>query len=251
MQDELRRLYELDPENETFKEELVKLRWEKILEIRHTIKGLLATQGAKIGYEGDKEFKSFLWEDIFPQTKMFNIKIKEFLSDPKIGEILNSLASSQYTPPIKFKEVIIHLATLYAYYITIYEKALTLAEMSLDYSFAKLLFMAGMFYEDSLNKGHRELKRTKKGTKTRKDKAQKKIKHIVKIFFYVKNKVAEDRKTLSTMADAIKNDWINFPPEDEDIRKAPGLTLIKDVLMDNEKIRNEFEKVGRLWIIKM
>lgn len=251
MQDELRRLSELDPENETFKEELVKIRWEKILEIRYTIRGLLATQGAKTAYEGDKEFNSFLWEDIFPQTKMFNIKIKEFLSDPKIGEILNSLASFQYIPPIELGEVVIHLSTLYAYYITIYEKALTLAEMSLDYSFAKLLFMAGMFYEHSLNKGHRELKRTKKGTKTQREKAQKKRKHIVQIFFYVKNKVAKERKTLSTMADAIKNDWKDFPPKDEDIKKPPGLTFIKETLMDNEKTRNEFEKVGGLWIIKM
>lgn len=251
MQDELKRLTELDPAEETFKEELLKIRWEKIKEIRHTIRGLLTTQEAETAYNGEKEFGSFFWKDIFPQTKMFNIQIEKFLLDAKVQEDLNLMASFQYTPPIHFRDVVVHLSELYAYYIKIYEEPLTLAEVTLGFSFSKLMFMAGMFYEHSLHKGRRELWRTKRSSQGQKTKAQKKREYIVHIFPHVKKKVAGVRMNLSTMAEAIRKDWKDFPPPDKDIIKPPGLTFIRENLLNDEKTKREFEKVGGLWILKM
>lgn len=253
MQDELQRLSHLDPENETFKEELVKIRWEKILEIRHAIRGLLATQGAETAYEGSRKFASFLWEDIFPQTQMFNIEIEKFLSDPEIREKLNSMASFQYTPPIQFRDVVIHLSALYAYYINIYEGPLTLAEMSLDYSFSKLMFMCGMFYEHSLDKGRRDISRTKESTRAKRARSDEK-KQWVEIIYFQSSKIKADM-TLNGSAIVIEGEFKRLKKPDEngnivipqDI-VAPGIEQIKKFLKENPKIMREFTKSGRRYI---
>ena len=57
--------------------------------------------------------------------------------------------------------------------------------------------------------------------------------------------------TLRAMALAIKNDQKAFIPEDQDIKKPPGLTIISEILRNSEEAKREFEKVGGLWIIKM
>jgi hypothetical protein len=255
MQDELRRLSELDPGNETFKEELVKIRWEKILEICHTIRGLLATQGAETNYEGDKEFASFLWEDIFPQTKMFNIQIEKFLSDPKIREHLNSMASFQYTPPIQFRDVVIHLSALCAYYIKNYEEPFGLAEVVLDYSFSKLMFMAGMFYEHSLNKGRRELKRTKISAEAKRTIEAKRKGFVIAI--YEHGKVIEARTYFNKACDIVKgqfDDWRDKEgpwgtiPKDKKEMRTPSLDSIGRWLKEAGIRDRDFKQEGRYWI---
>jgi hypothetical protein len=99
--------------------------------------------------------------------------------------------------------------------------------------------------------GNRELTRTKRSKRTQKNKAQKKREHIVHIFPHVKKKVAGSRTNLSTMAEAIQKDWQGFPPPDKDITKPPGITFIKETLLNDEKTKREFDKVGGLWILKM
>ena len=184
MQDELKRLTELDPAHNTFKDELCTIRYAKVMEIQRKIRGLLATQTAEKAYEGQKEFASFVWEDIFPETEMINVEFYKFLSDPEVRENLNLMASVEYTPPTKFENALNHLLGLYAYFalILIDSEPFSLAEVVLDYFFAKLMFEVGMLYELSIDKGRRDLKRTKKTSKTKKAKAQKKREYIVHIF---------------------------------------------------------------------
>jgi hypothetical protein len=133
--------------------------------------------------------------------------------------------SLNYNPPEDLTGIGKHLLWLYLAY-----KANTdpLADMFLSLALCKLV--AATKYLDAIftMKADREIKRTKKGAKTQKDKAQRKREHVVKIFFHVKKRVAEERKALSTMAEAIKDDWKNFPPEDGDIKKPPGLTFISE-----------------------
>jgi hypothetical protein len=253
MQDELKRLTELVPTDKNFEEELLKIRAEIFGEIRHTIRSLSAAQKAEGAYEGEKEFVSFLWKDIFPKTKMLNVQIEKFLTDPKVRENLSLMASAEYIPPAQFRDAMIHLIELYAFYAKLYaeKQPFSLAEIVLIYSFSKLMFMAGNFYEYYLHKGNRELKRTKRSSKAQKSKAQKKRDYIVHIFPHVKKKVVGVKANLSTIAEAVKEDWQKFPPPDKDIIRPPGITFIKETLLNDEKTKREFEKVGGLWIVKM
>jgi hypothetical protein len=257
MQDELKRLTELDPAEETFKEELLKIRWEKISKIRHTIRGLLATQEAETAYEGEKEFASFLWEDIFPGTKMFNIQFEKFLLDPKVQKNLNLMASLQYTPPIQFRSVGVHLSELYAYYTKIIRDSepLSLVEVVLDYSLCKLMFMAGMFYEHSLNKGHRELKRTIKSTKKKKEKTDNRKVFIIAIYEHGK---AIEAETKFNMACTIirkqfedsrgsKGPWGTIPMDPKEM-PTPSLDSIKRWLIEAGICDRDFKLEGRFWI---
>jgi hypothetical protein len=239
MKDELKRLTELDPGEETFKEELLKIRWEKILNIQYTITGLRAVQKAEEDYEGEKEFASFLWEDIFPKTEMFNIRFEKFLSDPKVQKNLNLMASIEYTPPNQFRETCIHLIELYAYYVKIYveKEPFSLVELVLDYSLSKLMFGAGIHYEYSLHYGHREIKRYKDGAKSIKEKAEENAQPIKDTFqgLHFPKELFPNGVSLHKVADTI------YAILDDKVQEPPSVDTIKRILKRDPEIWGKFK----------
>lgn len=254
MEDEIKRL-SINPENTAFDEELRRIREEKIKEIRHTIRGLIATQNAEVKYDGGKNFSSFLWENIFPETTLFNIDVEKFLSNPETEIILNSMASFQYIPPPQFREAIIHLYVLFVYYTKISKERLTLSEFAFDYSFAKLMFIAGMFYEHSLYKGSREIRRTIKTNKTRQEQSANIKAFIIAIYEHGKkiekgtkfNKACDFIQTQFEYCRGIKCCWGTIP---KDPRKmpTPSIDSIERCLKEDGIHKRDFRRKGRFWI---
>ncbi|MHB9075696.1 MAG: hypothetical protein ACYC6G_19505 [Desulfobaccales bacterium] len=179
-----------------------------------------------------------------PEEKQSSSKIvTESLCDelPKKFYLFFSL---DYNAPKDLAGIGEHLLWLYLSYKANVDP---LTDMFLSLALCKLTGNVNKIVTTFIMKAERELRRTKKSATTQKNKAQKKKEYIVQILPHLKNKVTEERKTLSTMALAIQNDWKDFPPKDEDIKKPPGLTLISETLKES----GEFEQIGGLWILKM
>jgi hypothetical protein len=189
-----------------------------------------------------------------PELQQFNSQQEH---EDFFPQIYHLISSPDYSPPTEWKDIFTHLACLFvswdlfSRYPELHEDFSPFLDMILLLSFSKLMGASYDLLAKYTMQGKRELTRTKKSKRTQKNKAQKKREYIVHIFPHVKKKVTGSRTNLSTMAEAIQKDWEGFPPPDKDITKPPGITFIKETLLNYEKTKREFDKVGGLWILKM
>ncbi len=264
MQDQLKRLNELTPSDEAFEEELLKIRGEIIEHIRHIVRILQAAQVAEKAYEGEKDFVSFILEDTFPETKMPNIKFEKLLSDPKVREALSLMASVEYIPSAQFRDVLVHLTELYAYYVKLYEEKqpFSLAELVLIYSFSKLMYMAGNFFDYYLHKGP-DSKRTKDSARTRKKKADERKSIVIAIYEHgkfiapgsrrslaikmIQRQFKESKKSELNKSGRPKPYWGAIP----DDMKIPGRDTIIGMLKVEGILERDFEDKDCYWFKKM
>jgi hypothetical protein len=150
-------------------------------------------------------------------------------------QIMTMINFSEYRPPNIAEDIYDHLLTLWFCYSSHYLRhGYLLRDLQLDLCLMKVMSRANLAFNDIINKGNRDLRRTKGSTKTQKEKAQKRREHIIKLFNYIKKKEITRKMSLRAMALAIKTDWKDFPPEDQDIKKPPGLTLISKTLRSIE-----------------
>jgi hypothetical protein len=167
-------------------------------------------------------------------------------------QIMTMINSPEYRPPNIAEDIYDHLLTLWFCYSSHYLRhRYLLRDLQLDLCLMKVMSRADLAFNDIINKGNRDLQRTKGSTKTQKEKAHKRREHIIQLFNYIKKKESGKKMTLRAVALAIRNDWKAFSPEDKDIKMPPGVTLISEILGNSEETNRDFERVGRLRILKM
>lgn len=157
---------------------------------------------------------------------------------------LGKLLSVDYVPPQDGKRMASDLIQLGEYYLS--DSFVLSIEMVLDLSLCKLIGKIKEICAIEIQKGKRDLERTMNSSIKQKKNMEKKEEYIANIFPHVIKKVLVERKTVSVIALAIKKDWEAFPPKDQDIRKAPGITFISNILKKSGK----FKQTGGLWILK-
>jgi len=204
-------------------------------------------------------------EEILLEEDIFNgIKgVKEDLENE-----MDMLLSLEFIPPQDWRNIANLLQFLITYFgSNIYFPSI---EMRLDLSLCKLMKAIGELSVIAGANGA-ELARVKKSTSALKSRVEEKKTYVYEIY-YRSNEINEGMN-LHTVATIIRDEFIkkqeegtipkylphpnrimgkNMYPCKKTIKKPfrpPKITMIKEYLFENEKIRKDFKKKGRSWII--
>lgn len=245
----------LESSNESLEAEFDKIRDARVHEILLRLKSLYVVIIAykQYIYEEDTDFSSTMrrvndsLNSEEEREKVFRyFGISDDTGSDNFNNYYNQIVmmvfSPDYKPPDIDQDIYDHLLTLYFHYSSYYLKDnYLLWHLRIDLSLFKAMTRASLAFHDLIRKGKGDLTRTKGSTRTLKTKAQKRREHIIQIFPHIKKMKTGRKMTLRAIALAIQQDWKDFPPEDQDIKKPPGLTLISETLKKSEETKREFE----------
>lgn len=183
---------------------------------------------------------------------------------------MEKLLSLDYVPPQDWIEVADHLLLLGTYYTSDFDYYNPIAELRFDISLCKILRVIGSLSVISSLNG-KDLARIKKMAKTKSDEVELK-KTYVKLIYH--GEKIKETMNLHTVATIIRDEFIKkqeegtipeyFPTPKKNTGKSrrsskkndkksfhpPKITMIKEYLFEDEKIRKDFKKKGKFWIIE-
>ena len=175
------------------------------------------------------------------------IGVKHFKED-KRTKIFNTLLSLDYTPPHDWRELADHLMIMKQYYSSDFDYFHPMNEYYFDVSLCKILRIIGSLSIIGRLNGN-ELTRIKNIRKALRKKAGEKSTPVSEIFY---TDIISKGMEMHAVAIAIKAEFIkrqNLNEIDDKI-KTPSIGMIKEYLMEDEKIMKCFKKKGRFWIVE-
>ena len=172
------------------------------------------------------------------------------------GDLLNQLGkllSVDYVPPQDGTGMAVDLIRLREYYSS--DLFFPSVEMALDLSLCKLIGNVKKLYAIASQKGKRELTRTKRSTKAKKDKSDKRIDFVIAIYDH--GKAIEVGTKLYKACIIIRKQfegsrgieglWGTIPKDPKKM-PTPSLDSIKRWLIESGIRDRDFKLEGRYWI---
>jgi len=181
---------------------------------------------------------------------------EDLTTAPQLNDLLNNLGkllSVDYFPPQDGKGMAVDLIRLREYYRS--DLFFTSVEMVLDLSLCKLIGNVKKLYAITSHKGERELTRTKKSTKAKKEETDKRKEFVIAI--YEHGKAIEDGTKLNMAHTIIREQFEDSRgkegpwgtiPKDQKKMPTPSLDSIKRWLIEAGIRDLNFKKEGRFWI---
>jgi hypothetical protein len=265
---ELERINNIETDAEAFKNELLKVRKQKLDDIYISLITLITINiGMKL-YEGDEypsDAPSDLFKDIPRDIDMesFMEKVKdryirnrwndlrgngnEYQSGIPISDlfdvaqspILFEMLSSGYKPPEDLASIIEHIQILGTYYKYIFNVPPKLSDLRLDLSLVKLSRQIEIFGSIQYVSGKRKLPRLKESARKLKSKAERMADHISEIVFRC-NKIKSHMK-IHAVATIVRKEFeglMKIGTIQE--KRVPCLDTIKKYLRNDERIASHF-----------
>jgi hypothetical protein len=166
------------------------------------------------------------------------------------------LLSINYKPPCDIHDIYNHLLALYSYYDNVVdiEQRPVFSEFYADLSLIKLMRASALVYSNFFHRGKRELTRIKKASQRVIAISDRKKTYIYEIYYQNPNALIKPGMKQNKVAVIIKQIY-NERQRQGLIPKSkgyetPSLDSIKRYLMEDERIKKEFEKQGRFLILQ-
>ncbi|MBU4232262.1 MAG: hypothetical protein KKD99_05225 [Proteobacteria bacterium] len=176
-------------------------------------------------------------------------------------QILSLLLSYDYLPPKEWNDIVIHLTYLFIWWElhsrsqNLLDDFIPLGDLLYLSSFSKLVGASYELLTSNTMKGERELKRTIKASKGKKEKTDKRKAFIIAI--YEHGKTIEAGTKSNKAYTIIKNQFEDSRgkerlwgtiPKDQKKMPTPNLDSIKRWLIEAGIHNRDFKKEGRYWI---
>jgi len=165
-------------------------------------------------------------------------------------ELTELLFSEEYKPPTDtdIRPILMHLKALWVNYSL--ANPLTLNNLRLDLSLIKLIGTARELISTLEQKGKRDLARLRESKSKVRDKVDKKKTYVFEIYY--KSQKIMDGMKLNGVAKAIDEVFRERKLQGQIPKniKPPSTDQIKRYLWGDKMIRNDFQKVGRYWIMQ-
>jgi hypothetical protein len=185
------------------------------------------------------------------------------------GQVYHLIGYPDYSPPTEWKNLFTHLACLFASWDlhsrnpSLHEDFSPFSDMILLLSFAKLMGAAYELFANYTMKGERELTRTKKSTKAKKEKSNKRKEFVIAIYEHGERiasgtRLSEAIKMLQRQFMKSKESELKKSKKERpkwgvipDDMKTPGRDSIIELFKADGILESDFEEKRGHWFKKM
>lgn len=267
MQEELKKLADLDPNGEAFKAEVQKIQAAKLNEIINIIEALVPCLTAFLMYKSRRgDYEGFISAVEEIKTTCLENSSREELAEytfltpdvqDKFPDIINSMSSLDYKSPSDEVDILYHLGALKYFYKKDVNIPLTIVDMRIDLSFYKLLVNSYQCCDNYKRSGTRELERISKSIKLLSEKVDKKKTILLEI--YHRSQLIKTGMKLNAVINIIKKLFKKSQKEGIELEglgkipvklECPSNDQIKRYLNSEGVLKSDFKKEGRYWILQ-
>lgn len=238
-------------------EERRKIRLAKIEEITKALDDLFFVIAGETAFKKTPGDYSSFEKSMRKSLEETGYHLKEDpTTAPQLNDLLNNLGkllSVDYVPAQDGKRMAVDLIRLGEFYRS--DFFFTSVEMALDLSLCKLIGNVKKLYAITSHKGERELTRTKKSTKAKKEDTDKRKGFVIAIYDHGKrieagtkfNRACTIIRKQFEDSRGSKGPWGTIPMDPKEM-PTPSLDSIKRWLIEAGIRDHDFKKEGRFWI---